>query len=276
MEQILVHLITTVMEGALGILDGMLDAIVSVALYADKYMSSLVGVNMVEAMSKTVFQFGVALIVLKFLKKGFEIYVLWTDGDADEEPLTLLTNFIKAMVVAISFPTLYGWLGEAVQGLSNALLGSIGLSASGGWAAWITNISGLGLVTVIFGLVFLICYLMLYFQFLMRGMEILILRVGVPIACVGLLDSDKGVFRAYANKFFQSTLAVCIQVVLSKFAIALMFNLHFLWGIAALMLALKTPKFLSDFLLTAGGNSGVTGSVYHGVRLVQMVRSLGK
>ena len=33
----------------------------------------------------------------KFLKKGFETYVLWSDGDADEEPIAILTNFFKAM-----------------------------------------------------------------------------------------------------------------------------------------------------------------------------------
>jgi hypothetical protein len=32
---------------------------------------------------------------LKFLKKGFETYVLWTEGDADADPLLLLTNFLK-------------------------------------------------------------------------------------------------------------------------------------------------------------------------------------
>nr|WP_242836692.1 conjugal transfer protein TrbL family protein [Clostridium sp. BNL1100] len=29
----------------------------------------------------------VAMIILKFLKKGFEAYVLWTEGDADADPL---------------------------------------------------------------------------------------------------------------------------------------------------------------------------------------------
>ena len=50
-------------------------------------------------------------------------------------------------------------------------------------------------MTAIFGLVFVIVYFILYFQFLMRGLEILILRVGMPLACVGLIDNDKGVFK---------------------------------------------------------------------------------
>ncbi|WP_326497917.1 conjugal transfer protein TrbL family protein [Clostridium sp. ZS2-4] len=36
------------------------------------------------------------------------------------------------------------------------------------------------------------------------------------VACVGLLDADNGVFRTYIQKFFQSTLAVLVQIVLAK------------------------------------------------------------
>jgi hypothetical protein len=38
---------------------------------------------------KLCLEMAVAMIILKFLKKGFETYVLWTDGDADADPLLL-------------------------------------------------------------------------------------------------------------------------------------------------------------------------------------------
>ena len=71
-------------------------------------------------------------------------------------------------------------------------INAIGLATAYDWAGWVSGISTLGLVTAIFGLVFVIVYFILYFQFLMRGLEILILRVGMPLACVGLIDNDKG------------------------------------------------------------------------------------
>lgn len=111
----------------------------------------------------------------------------------------------------------------------------------------------------------------------MRGMEILILRVGLPVACVGFLDTDKGVFRTYIQKFFQSTLAVLIQIVLAKLGVALMLNTHVFWGVAALMLAIKTPKFLQEFIIVSGGQgSGVTGVIYQSVRLVQIAKGAFK
>ncbi len=274
MEFIIAALIVALLNGAIAYIDGMLEGIVPLTLYAEQYMTELAGVDLAQTLFDIIFGFGVSLIILKFLKKGFETYVLWTDGDADEEPLSLLTNFFKAMAVAVSFPTIYGWLGQMVEALTEQLLVTVGAATDYNWAAWVDGMSTVGIVTAIFGLVFIICYFMLYFQFLMRGMEIMILRVGVPIACAGLLDNDKGVFRAYSQKFVQSTLAVVIQISLAKLGVGLMLNMHLFWGAACMMLAIKTPKFLGDFLISTGGGGGVVNNVYHSVRLVQMARHL--
>ncbi len=277
MEYILVLLIVALLNGAIAYIDSLLTDIVPLTLYAEKYMTTLSGTNITEELFNILFGFGVSLIVLKFLKKGFETYVTWTDGDPDEEPLSLLTNFFKAMAVAICFPTIYGWLGQIVEEMTNQLLAAIGASTSYNWAAWVSGISSLGLVTAIFGLVFIICYLILYFQFLMRGLEIKILRIGVPLACAALMDNDRGVFKAYSQKFIQSTLAVVVQISLSKLGVGLMLNMHVFWGVACMILAIRTPKFLGDFLITTGGGGGgAVNNVYHSVRLVQMARNLVK
>jgi hypothetical protein len=111
----------------------------------------------------------------------------------------------------------------------------------------------------------------------MRGLEIMILRIGVPLACAGLLDNDRGVFKAYSQKFIQSTLAVVVQISLSKLGVGLMLNMHVFWGVACMILAIRTPKFLGDFLITTGGGGGgAVNNVYHSVRLVQMARNLVK
>ncbi|MEN3005988.1 conjugal transfer protein TrbL family protein [Dehalobacterium formicoaceticum] len=277
MEYILVLLIVAILNGAIAYIDTLLTDIVPLTLYADQYMTTLAGVNIVEDLFDILFGFGVSLIILKFLKKGFETYVIWTDGDADEEPISLLTNFFKAMAVAICFPTIYGWLGQIVEELTNELLAAIGAATAYDWAAWASGISSLGLVTAIFGLVFIICYFILYFQFLMRGLEIMILRIGVPLACVGLLDNDKGVFKSYSQKFIQSTLAVVVQICLAKLGVGLMLNMHVFWGVACMILAIKTPKFLGDFVLTTGGGGGgMANNVYHTVRLAQMAKNIIK
>lgn len=281
MEIILVLLIVAVLNGAIAYIDQMLQELVPMTLYADRYMFSINGNNMVDVLFDILLGFGVSIIILKFLKKGFECYVMWTDGDPDTEPAGLVVRFVQAVVVAVCFPILYGWMGRITESLINELITAIGASTSYDWQAWVNGISSLGLVTAIFGLIFIICYFILYFQFLMRGLEILILRIGMPMACVGLLDNDKGVFKTYINKFFQSTLAVVIQICLCKLGVGLMLNvginMNVFWGLACMVLAIKTPAFLRDFLIpTGGGGGGVINNVYHSVRLVGMAKNLAK
>ena len=277
MEVLLVLLIVALLNGAIAYINDLLTGIVPMTLYAEQYMTTVSGSNIAATLFNILFGFGVSLIVLKFLKKGFETYILWSDGDADEDPLSLLTNFFKALAVAVCFPTLYQWMADIVEDMTNQLLTAIGVTTNYGWQAWVNGISTMGLVTAIFGLIFIICYFMLYFQFLMRGLEIFILRVGVPLACVGLLDNDKGVFKAYLNKFFQSMLAVVVQIVLAKLGVGLMLNMHVFWGVACMMLAIRTPRFLQDFLITTGGGGGgVINNVYHSVRLIGMAQKLAK
>jgi hypothetical protein len=175
---------------------------------------------------------------------------------------------------------MYGWLAEITQSLTDELMTAISSSTGYNWQAWVNGISSLGLVTAIFGLVFVICYFVLYFQFLMRGLEIMILRIGLPLACVGLLDSDKGVFKTYINKFFQTTFSVVVQICLCKLGVGMMMNvsiMNIFWGIACIVLAIKTPRFLSEFMVpTGGGGAGVINNMYHSVRLVGMAKGMVK
>ena len=48
------------------------------------------------------------------------------------------------------------------------------------------------------------------------------------------------------------------------------------WGIACIVLAIKTPRFLSEFMVPAGGGGGVVNNIYHSVRLVGMAKNLIK
>lgn len=280
MEIILVLLIVAVLNGAVTFIDSMLADLVPMTLHADQYMTAAGGGSMVDVLFEILLGFGVSLIILKFLKKGFECYVMWTDGDPDSEPIQLIIRFVQAIAVAVCFPVMYGWLADITEKLTNQLITAIGASTNYDWQAWVNGLSSAGLVTAIFGLVFVICYFILYFQFLMRGVEIMILRIGLPLACTGLLDNDKGVFKTYLTKFFQSTVAVMVQISLCKLGVGMMMNvginLNVFWGIACLVLAIKTPRFLSEFMVPTGGEGGMVNNIYHSVRLVGMAKNLMK
>lgn len=276
MVAIILLLISAILTSCLIFADTAMENLIPIALHAERYMDTLLGGNGITGIFNTFFTVGVLLIVLKFLKKGFERYILWTEGDADTEPLILLTGFLKAIAIAICFPTLYDWLAEVITELTNQLTSTISGDMATTTTAIVAGIATAGIFTGIMSLIFYICFFMLYLQFLTRGLEILILRIGLPLACVGLMDNDNGVFRSYIQKFFQSTLAVLVQIVLAKLGIAFMLNLHIFWGIASLLLALRTPKFLQEFLIVSGGQGGMMNKVYSSARVYQMGKTIFK
>jgi hypothetical protein len=278
LEIILVILIVAVLNGCLFFIDGMLEGIVPLALNAELYMGTVSGTDIASTLTNVMLGFGVSLIVLKFVKKGFDTYVLWNGSDAEEEPYYLVINFVKALAVAICFPVIYGWMAGIVADMSSQMLAAVGVVTDFGWAAWVAGISTGGIVTAIFALIFMIAYLMLYFQFLMRGLEMLVLRVGIPIACAGLLDNDNGVFKNYLATFFKSMLSVVVQIAIAKLGLGLMLNMHVFWGVACMMLALRTPRFLAEFVMPTGGGGGhgVINNVYHSVRLIGMAKHMMK
>ena len=46
----------------------------------------------------------------------------------------------------------------------------------------------------------------------------------------------------------------------------MMLNMRVFWGIACIVLAIRTPRFLNEFMVPVGGG-GVINNVYHSVRL---------
>ena len=276
MEVILIALISALLSAALNYVNNILNSIVPIALHAEQYMTTLLGGSGLGQTFDIIFNFGISLIVLKFLKRAFDSYVLWQDGDPDADPINLVTKFLRAIVIAVSFPTLYDWMAKVTEDMTNQILNSLSGSLSDSFANSVMAMASLNLFNAIVSLVFFICFFFLYLQFLMRGMEILILRMGVPIACTGLMENDKGVFGPYIKKFFQSTLTVVVQISLAKMSVGLMINAHVFWGIAAMMLALKTPKFLQEFMITTSAGGSPMNTVYHTTRLVQMAKSVVK
>ncbi len=276
MEVILIALISALLAAALNYVNNILNSIVPIALHAEQYMTTLLGGSGFQQTFDVIFNFGISLIVLKFLKRAFDSYVLWQDGDPDADPINLVTKFLRAIVIAVSFPTMYDWLAKATEDMTNQILNSLSGSLSDSFANSVMSMASLNLFNAVVSLVFFICFFFLYIQFLMRGMEILILRMGVPIACTGLMENDKGVFGPYIKKFFQSTMTVVVQISLAKMSVGLMINAHVFWGIAAMMLALKTPKFLQEFMITTSAGGNPMNTVYHTTRLVQMAKSVVK
>lgn len=113
-------------------------------------------------------------------------------------------ELIKAIVVIVAFPTLYDWLYQAVSTLTNDLLAvlsfQVNIASVAGQHCNAGDISANHYADISY------LYVVLFVQFVMRGIEILILRAGLPLAAVGLMDADGGIFASYAKKVFPKRL----------------------------------------------------------------------
>ncbi|MDR0853331.1 MAG: DUF6102 family protein [Clostridiales Family XIII bacterium] len=274
----LVELITAASEW----LDGFFNEyFVSIVLYPENTMNQILGTDgsMITSMVTVCLNVGLSMIVFVFVKKGFETYVLWTDGDPDADPINLVVNFIKAMVTAVTFRFFYRIFADIIEKFGSNLLSSILVGNVSGShfesGSWINSTvsSATGITTILLLIWVIVCFL-LYFQFIMRGVELLILRLGFPIACLGIINADKGVFSPYFSKIVQLMLAVPVQVVLMKLSLALVLQGNPLWGVATVFAGLKIPAILSEFLYAGGGGGGLGSKMMAANQTVHLIKSL--
>ena len=279
MTFIIISLIAAFIGGIVTVFNdnNLLGELYTVVFDCDTYLTTITGVNFFDVLMPLSYGIGMALIILKFLKKAFEVYVMWTDGDPDTEPVQLLTNFIKAIGTALIFQWLYGLFVDICRELTDSILSHISDNTDF-TTELVTALTSIGLVPAISGLIFFICFLILYFSFMMRGVEMMVMEIGVPLACCGLLDNDQGVFRAYINQFVKAFVTTIVQIMLCKIGLALMLNAtiisvpNIFCGIACLLTALSMPKILREFLVPTGGDGKVTNTVMSTVRVVSMIR----
>lgn len=244
-----------------------------------QYLTTVSGVEFFSLLMPVSYGFGISLIILKFLKKAFDIYVLWTDGDPDADPFLLLTNFVRAVGTALIFQWLYQIFVDICRDITDQIMSAISQGTSP-TIEWVNAITNMGIVPAIAGLIFLICYLILLFSFMARGIEMMVMKIGVPLACVGLLDNDKGVFRAYINQFVKAFITTIVQIMLVKIGLSLMLNAtmlssqNIMWGIACMMAAMSMPKILREFLVPTGGDGHFGNTVFQTVHIASLAKSV--
>lgn len=332
--------------------------------------------ELIERVIRFIYGAAVVLLVLKFIWKGFQVYVLWRDGDADVSPHTMLVGACLAIVISLAFPTLYNigvstasYLGESIVNVldenwvdppmevtdsvavwnaffapfdfdndyvinnekeqesfikehpdgrvsytelqealpaiaerytaeswekvqANAIINSSGAGqafAASDYLAYsyLAQMMGEGydadpeatatetadLPTLILILIYLIGYLWLYLKLIGRGVEMLVLRLGIPIAALGLVNSDSGIFPSYVQIILKQMATSIVQVALMYLSLrlAMRFTLtNILMGFAVLLVAFRTPTILSQVLSPQRQSGGMGQKLYTAL----MLRSL--
>lgn len=278
MSDIIRTFLSDILLDAFSQFDLHLNNMLKTIFYIEQGFGAVLSSSMVENVYHFIYYFMLSLLAAKFLNKGFQIYILWRNGDADNSPQDMLIGAGQAVAISICFPYVYDKLTDVTLWLADGIMTNFTLSSGAGLEVLSDTLSTCGIVQIIIMLIYTILSIVLHITLLARGLELLIIRLGMPIACIGLLDSDYGIFQPIMQTLFKTMMTSIIQICLFalSFRILISFNLNnVLLGIACISAAFKTPLTLQNMLIPTHGGGGMS-KVYQGAQLGRIIAGLAR
>mgnify|MGYP004435496007 CR=1 FL=1 len=227
-----------------------------------------------------IYTFSIYLIVLKFVKKLFDVYALQVDGDPNADINVLVTSFFKAMVVAMSFTTIWSWLYDIVIDFGTDLIKAINIETVGQQVDSLLQLSNadidIGSPNTILLPVFMFLIGLMFLLVFKNAVEFWLVRLGVPLACCGLLDADQGLFKQYTKILLKEILTILIRVFMLHISLGVLaiggvsvFTL--LVSFSSLIVGFTTPKILSELLIQQQQGGRFMNTVYMGAMVLRGV-----
>lgn len=275
-------LFVAMINGMLSLIDDLLVDILALALRVEDVrfsVSHMLSAQQFEATYWFIYSVAIGLMGLKFIFRGFEVYILWRDGDADNSPADMLMGVGQAMFVMFSFPLLYEYMADITIYVAEGVINNLGTTAGISVTTPVDGVlivAGAGLINAIIMLIFLIMVFVLWMKMLRRGIELLIMRLCVPLACIGLIDSDMGAFKSYMQALVSALLATILQVVLMSLALRLTTSydpVSSCMGIATILVAFSGPDLIQKFM-PQSRSGGMTSKIHTASMLAGGVRKL--
>lgn len=255
MTDMLVELIQNFISGSASTLNSIFNSMLNLVFFIERELTYIqngttgstynVDFNQIY---KVIFNYATYLLVIVFIVKAIKIYFLMRDGDNEQNPVQLVIGMLKAVILMICFKEIYSIGVGIVEEFLNSILSIMSIKSFDLAESLLTNIQG-GIFTAIACLVLLICWLLLICQFIMKGIELLVMRLAIPIASIGLLNSDGGVFPDYIRSFLMTAFTLVTQLSLLNLSIVTLVNSQLIYGIAIAVVAVNTPMIMSRYMI---------------------------
>ena len=210
--------------------------------------------------SKFVKSIAMSVIILYTLWYGFKIYILWKDGNPEENPKEMAIRFISAMSIIMCYDEVLSIVSALVSEIINKIM-EIGGGISGGTIGSATG-TVLSVITII-GLIFAIIYWFQYWKMMFgtikMGIELYVLRIGTPLACINIVHPQSNTWNAYILTFIKDYVGICLNVLLMQIGTKI-FNstsggyFSALWAGAFLSLANGSKDLLNQFIVSSSNN----------------------
>lgn len=200
---------------------------------------------------------GTVLLCCMVGKQVIATYITETDGDPDTEPTQLLVKFSIAMAYVwasgAAIKILIGWSGT----LRGEILGTapveIKRSLSGALAAASSLNGGIGTFIL---LVYVIGVLIFAFKAAIRGAELVLMKILLPIFACDIVTPSRERWNAFSFTILITIFGYVFQLFLFRISlIVIMKGLNPIYAFSAgsfLYLAIKTPEWLNKFCYSSG------------------------
>lgn len=255
MTDMLVELIQNFISGSESTLNSIFNSMLNLVFFIERELMYIPQGSILpqakidfNAIYEVVFNFATYLLVIVFIAKAIKTYFMMREGDNEQNPVQLVIGMLKAVIVMICFKEIYTIGVGIVEEFLNSILNVMPLQNTNLAEALSNNIQG-GIFTAVACLVLLICWLLLICQFIMKGIELLVMRIGIPFASIGLLNSDGGVFPDYIRSFLMTAFTIVIQLALLNVSILTLLTNKLIYGIAIAIVAVNTPMIMSKYMV---------------------------
>ena len=260
MADMLVELIQSFIGGAESTLNSLFNSMLNLVFFIEReltYIPEGQVLNVARVDFNSIYKIGVDyatyLLVIVFIVKAVKIYFMMRDGDNEQNPIHLVIGMLKAVIVMICFKEIYSIGVGIVSSFLNSILNVINIDSMNLAEALSNNIQG-GIFTAVACLVLLICWLLLICQFIMKGIELLVMRIAIPFATIGLLNNDDGVFPDYIRSFLMTAFTLVIQLSLLNISIVTLMTNKLIYGIGIAVVAVNTPMIMGRYMVKPSGN----------------------
>lgn len=255
MTDMLVELIQNFISGSESTLNSIFNSMLNLVFFIERELmyipqGAILAQAKVDfnAIYQVVFNFATYLLVIVFIAKAIKTYFMMREGDNEQNPVQLVIGMLKAVIIMICFKEIYTIGVGIVEEFLNSILNVMPIQNTNLAEALSNNIQG-GIFTAVACLVLLICWLLLICQFIMKGIELLVMRIGIPFASIGLLNSDGGVFPDYIRSFLMTAFTIVIQLALLNVSILTLLTNKLIYGIAIAIVAVNTPMIMSKYMV---------------------------
>lgn len=279
MTKLILDLLKNCIEGGMDLANGFSLSFISLVFQFEETFWDSIGMKNPVDMSKlfaSILTISLSLITMKFLHKLFATYVGGYEGDSASSPTQLVLNYVRALAVAAAGAMLFGIFTDIMTEVATELLKAINSNTTisdliGIMVDGFTN--NLNLLQGLMRFIYFVCFIVLLIKFYIMGAEMFVLRMFFPFACVGLVDSDKGMFAPVLKQILNVGCTAIIQILLLRISMVIAGNEKYLPALAFIILAMKTPQTMQFIMFTGGGGLiGRTVSMaYHVKSLVRSV-----